>query len=317
MIESPSSFPPPTDGNSVWGPPNTPPGYTPYLPNFTTPTFAPPRAPHPTLPLAAGIGALVVLTVSLFASKLILDLLVDFEWPVVTYVALLATIGYGPSLLWCWFATRRWGTGQPLNDVGVTPRWSDLGWGPVIWIATIFVQVAIGALVLSLDIPLENNTDEIGDLSADRTYTIAIVIAAVIAAPIVEELVFRGLVMRSLLSKIPAVGAVALQGTLFGVAHVDPVRGAGNYGLVMVLSGVGISFGTAAFWLRRIGPTMVAHAIFNGVVMILLLTGIRDRLIEDNPDLFDESGSVVEEVSVVDQSDVAEPHRRGDPHTTR
>jgi uncharacterized protein len=348
MIESPPPPPPPSnpppppfssapfaspgDTNTVSGPPSSPLGepgeYTPYVrstfapptfapPTFAPPTFAPPRPAHPTLPLAAGLGALVVLTISLFASKFVLDVLVDFDWPVVTYVVLLAVIGYGPSLLWWWFAMRRWGSGAPLSDVGITPRWADIGWGPVIWICTIIVQVAIGAIVLALDIPLQNNTDDIGDLSVDRTYTIAIVIAAVIAAPIVEELVFRGLVMRSLLSKIPVVGAVALQGILFGVAHVDPVRGSGNLGLVMVLSGVGISFGAAAYWLRRIGPTMVAHAIFNGVVMILLLTGVRDKLIEDNPDLFDEQGSIVEQISVVDQANISEPHRRRDPDATR
>ena len=84
----------------------------------------------------------------------------------------------------------------------------------------------------------------------------------------------------------------------------------------MILSGVGISLGTGAYLLRRIGPTVVAHAIFNGVVMILLLSGIRDRLIEDNPDLFDETRSVAEQVAVVDQPHVAEPHGGRDAHRT-
>jgi membrane protease YdiL (CAAX protease family) len=278
-------------------------------------TFKPPRPAHPTLPLPAGLGALVVLSLSLLVSKYVLDLLVDFEWPVAVYIALLGAIGYGPSIAWWWFATRRWGSGDRFGDVGLRPRWSDLGWGPLIWLGTIIVQTMIGAIVLAFDIPLSNNTDDIGELSADRTYAVAIVITAVIAAPLVEELVFRGLVMRSLLSKLHPVVAVGAQGVLFGVAHVDPVRGVGNIGLALVLSGVGVSFGVAAYLLRRIGPTIVAHAIFNGVVMILLLTGIRDRLIEDNPDLFDQGmGSVAEQVAIVDQPHVAEPDRGGDAH---
>ena len=231
----------------------------------------------------------MVLVVSLLASKYVLELVVDYKWPVGVYVALVGVIGYGPSLIWWRYATRRWGSGRPRSDVGFLPHWSDLGWGPLIWIATIVVQVAIGAIVLALDIPLTNNTDDVGDLASDRTYAIAIVITAVIAAPIVEELVFRGLIMRSLLSRLHPVAAVGLQGALFGTAHVDPIRGLGNIGLVLVLSGVGISFGTGAFLLRRIGPTMVSHAIFNGLVMILLLTGLRDRIVENNPDMFDDS----------------------------
>jgi len=301
---------------SPWGPPTTPIG----VPADVGPTweFKPPRPAHPTLPLTAGLGALVVLTVSLLASKYVLDLLVDYAWPVAVYVALLAAIGYGPSIAWWWYASGRWGSGARFADVGMRPRWSDLGWGPLIWFATILVQTFVGAIVLGFDIPLSNNTDDIGELSADRTYAVAIVIAAVIAAPLVEELVFRGLVMRSLLSKLPALVAIVLQGVLFGVAHVDPVRGLGNIGLAVILSGVGISLGTAAYLLRRIGPTVVAHAIFNGVVMILLLTGIRDRLLEENPDFFDDgSGAVAEQVAVVDQPHVAEPHGGGDPHRAR
>ena len=174
-----------------------------------------------------------MLTVSLLASKYVLDLLVDFEWPVAVYVFLLAVVGYGPSIAWWWFAIGRWGSGDRFGDVGATPRWTDLAWGPLIWLATILVQMFVGAIVLGFDIPLSNNTDDIGELSADRTYAVAIVIAAVIAAPLVEELVFRGLVMRSLLSKLPVVAAIVLQGVLFGVAHIDPVRGIGNIGLAL------------------------------------------------------------------------------------
>jgi len=256
--------------------------------------LAPSRPRHPTLPLAPGVGAIVVLAASLFVSKFVLDLIVDFQWPVAVYVAVLASVGYGPSVAWWWYATGRWGSGDRRGDVGARLRWSDLGWGPLIWVCTIIVQVAIGAVVLALDIPLSNNTDDIGDLGADRTYAVAIVIAAVVAAPIVEELVFRGLVLRSLLSRWSALFAVIGQGLLFGVVHVDPVRGIGNVGLATVLAGVGISFGTASYLLRRIGPTVVAHAIFNGVVMIVLLTGVRDRIIDDNPDLF-EDGAVATE----------------------
>lgn len=276
--------------------------------------FAPPREKHPTLPLAAGVGAIVVLVVSLLGSKFVLDLLIDFDWPVVAYVALLGALGYGPSVAWWWFATSRWGSGDHRDDVGFSPRWSDLGWGPLIWFATIMVQVAATAIVLTLDVPISNNTDDIGELTADRTYTVAIVITAVVAAPLVEELVFRGLVLRSMLSVAAAPIAVVVQGVLFGVAHVDPVRGIGNIGLAIVLSAVGVSFGVAAYLLRRIGPTMVAHAIFNGIVMIILLTGIRDRILENNPDPFDQDSSVAEQVAVVDQPHIAEPDRGRDSH---
>lgn len=242
------------------------------------PRFAPAPETHPTLPLVAGVGAIIVLTVSLLVSKFMLDVLVDQRWPLIVYVTLLGLVGYGPSVWWCRHASRRWGSGRLFHDVGLSPRWSDLGWGPAIWISALVAQVAVGLVVLGLRIPIENNTDGIAELSSNRTYVVSLVITAVIAAPLVEEMVFRGLVLRSVLSRFHVVPSVILQAVLFGLAHVDPVRGVGNIGLVLVLSGVGAVLGGAAYLLRRIGPTVVAHAILNGVVLTLVLTGVTENL---------------------------------------
>ena len=261
---------------TVFPPPSGPPVTTSSA--HAGPTFAPERGPHPTLPVQVAVGAIVVLIVSLFSSKYLLDALIAFEWPVAVYVALLGATGYGPSLIWARYATNRWGSGRLFRDVGLEPELSDLGWGSVVWLAAIGSQLAVGAIVLGLGVPLENNTDGIRELSDDRTYVISIIITAVIAAPFVEEIVFRGLVMRGLRSRISVIPTVALQAVLFGVAHADPVRGTGNAGLILVLSGVGAAFGGGAYLLRRIGPTIVAHAMFNGVVLVLLLANAQEWL---------------------------------------
>ena len=263
-----------------------------------------------TLPVVAAVGAVEVLTVSLLVSKLLLDAVVGFGWPVAVYVALLAAVGYGPSLWWCRYASRRWGSGRLDADIGLTPRFSDLGWGPLIWLGAIGAQVAVGAVVIALDLPIVGNTEGIDELTADRTYVVSLVVSAVVAAPIVEEMVFRGVVMRGLRSRLPMVAVVVVQGLLFGAAHVDPVRGAGNIGLVLVLSGVGIAFGVAVALLARIGPVIVAHAIFNGAVLLIVLTGVADRLDSASPER-------TEHVGIVDEADVAEPCRQGDANGSR
>ncbi len=268
-------------------------------------TITPPQS-VPVLPVTAAVGAIGVLSGSLLSSKYILDAVVDFGWPVAVYVAMLGLIGYGPSLLWCWFASRRWGTGNLGVDIGLTPRLADLGWGPVIWLGAIAAQVAVGAVVVALGVPLVSNTEGIEEIRADRTYVLSLVVIAVIAAPIVEEMVFRGVVMRGLRSRLPLVAVIVLQGFLFGVAHVDPVRGSGNIGLVLVLAGVGVAFGVAVALLGRIGPSIVAHAIFNGAVLLLVLTGVADRLQEDGV------GSVREGIGVVDQANIADSSGEGD-----
>ena len=60
--------------------------------------------------------------------------IVASNWPIVAYVAIAITAGYGPSVWWCWYATGRWGAGDRRDDLGLRFRWSDLGWGPVAWL---------------------------------------------------------------------------------------------------------------------------------------------------------------------------------------
>jgi membrane protease YdiL (CAAX protease family) len=279
---------------------------------FGSPTDVAPATPalFPTLPLVAAVGAMGVLSGSLIVSKYLLDSIVGFGWPVAVYVVVLAAVGYGPSLWWCRFASRRWGTGDLGTDIGLTPRVADLGWGPVIWIGAVGTQIVVGVVIVALGVPLVSNTEGIEEISANRTYVVSLVIAAVIAAPVVEEMVFRGVVMRGLRSRLPIVVVVVVQGLLFGAAHIDPVRGVGNIGLVLVLGGVGVAFGVAVALLGRIGPSIVAHVLFNGAVLLVVLTGVADRLDAA-------SVSAGEQVGVVDQTHIAEPGGDGDAYPSR
>jgi membrane protease YdiL (CAAX protease family) len=227
--------------------------------------------PHRVLPLRVAVGAVVVLAVSLIASRILLDQLLRFEWPIVVYAAVSVLVGYGPSVWWCLHAARRWGSGDVRTDLGLRLRWPDLGWGPLIWLTAVIAQMVVATLITVFDIPFTSNTEGIGELELDRTYVVALLVTAVVAAPIVEEMIFRGLMLRGLLSRMSAWLAVGVQGLLFGSVHVDPARGMGNLGLVLVLSAVGIVLGGAAYLLRRIGPTIIAHAILNAVVLIIVL----------------------------------------------
>jgi uncharacterized protein len=229
--------------------------------------------PHPTLPIRAAWGAVITLLVSLVSSRYLLRAIDRFDWPIVVYVAILAILGYVPALTWCWYASRRWGTGYFRADVGLTARWVDAGWGPLTWLACLLTQVVVAVLVVALKVPFTSNIRDVSNVHTDRGYIISLLVLAVVAAPIAEEIVFRGVVMRGLLSRNGAVAAVGIQGALFGLAHFDPIRGTGNIGLILVLGAVGCVLGGAAFLIRRIAPTMIAHAILNGVAMTLALSG--------------------------------------------
>jgi membrane protease YdiL (CAAX protease family) len=234
---------------------------------------APVNEPHPSFPAGAAWGAVLTLVLSLVSSRYLLEAIAGFGWPIAVYVLILAVIGYVPALLWCRYSSRRWGSGNFRSDVGMKARWSDFGWGPVTWVACVISEVVIGTIVVALRIPFSSNVKHVSDVHYDRGYVISLLVVAVVAAPIAEEIVFRGVVLRGLLSQHGAVVAVLVQGTLFGLAHFDPVRGKGNIGLIMLLGGVGCVLGGAAYLFRRLAPTMVAHGMINAVAMAIALSG--------------------------------------------
>jgi hypothetical protein len=88
----------------------------------------PPAPPHPRHPLPYAVGALIVILLSLVISRYALDGLVRFHWPIAVYVALAGAIGYGPVIGFCWWGSRRWGTGSFRDDSGLYFRKVDWGW---------------------------------------------------------------------------------------------------------------------------------------------------------------------------------------------
>jgi membrane protease YdiL (CAAX protease family) len=128
-------------------------------------------------------------------------------------------------------------------------------------------------LMRVLDVPYRGNLDVGSDspFERDNTAIISLLVAAVICAPIVEEALFRGAVMRGLLSKMAAVPAIGIQAVLFGAAHFNPDFGRESIGLIIALSVAGAGLGLACYLLRRLGPVIIAHALMNAVAITVAL----------------------------------------------
>jgi len=92
------------------------------------------------------------------------------------------------------------------------------------------------------------------------------IIAVGIIAPVVEEVVFRGLVMKHLSIVLPGYGAIAIQAVLFAVGHGTNVLWI-SYALVC-----GLILGYVAWLTGSIRSTVIIHTAFNlvGYLMPLL-----------------------------------------------
>ena len=82
----------------------------------------------------------------------------------------------------------------------------------------------------------------------------------VIAPAIGEELLFRGLALRGLLSRLTPGGAILGSSILFGAAHLDP-------GQAIATSVLGVYLGTLAFASRSTRGAILCHMLNNGVAL--------------------------------------------------
>jgi membrane protease YdiL (CAAX protease family) len=90
---------------------------------------------------------------------------------------------------------------------------------------------------------------------------VLITIATVLVAPLVEEIIFRGLILSRLNRVIPGWLAVLLSALLFGVCHGQAVWMA--YAFVL-----GVVFGFLSLRAKSIWPSLCAHILFNGIGQI-------------------------------------------------
>jgi membrane protease YdiL (CAAX protease family) len=95
-------------------------------------------------------------------------------------------------------------------------------------------------------------------------------IVAVVGAPILEELVFRGVIQRSLGPRVGQQRAILIQAIFFGLYHVTPGLGSTNIPYVVGLAAAGVVLGWAAQKWRRLGPGSTAHFFVNSTSTLVL-----------------------------------------------
>lgn len=173
-------------------------------------------------------------------------------------------LGYFGVPVW---AARTKGNGV-VADFGLRMRWMDAPIGLVIGVLT---QVA---LIPILYVPIFWLTGEqdlsapargLTDRASDPFGVVVLVAIVVIGAPIVEELFWRGLLLRSVEKRFGTGWAVAASSLLFGAIHLQFFQ-------FPALALAGLVFAPLTVRSGRLGPAIWAHVGFNGIAVITLLS---------------------------------------------
>ena len=102
-------------------------------------------------------------------------------------------------------------------------------------------------------------------LQAEPTTRVVLVLAAAVAAPLGEELFFRGWLQTTLSLRMRQALSIAVVSVLFSAIHGDPV------GFVARVE-LGVLFGVARAWTGSLWPAITLHAVHNFTsTMVLFL----------------------------------------------
>jgi len=212
----------------------------------------------------AGLAVSVVAT-SMYISAAHVPAADAVEDPATTVAALAGQfVGFVAALTW---VSRAKGRGSLRVDFGWEVRLRDAGF--------VVVGLVLAVVFAALVRPLSDLADY-GGQEVVRTFersggaaTALYVIGVLVVAPVSEELVFRGILLRSLCRRMPAAAAVFVGGLVFGIAHVigDP----GSYPVLPILVALGVYSGYLAVTSGSLSRSVHLHVGFNLLATISIL----------------------------------------------
>jgi uncharacterized protein len=152
------------------------------------------------------------------------------------------------------------------------PTWLHAGLGVVFGVGGFIGVNLLIAGLLQVFGPVDPPEQQLlSDVTAGGVTTLLAVIAAVVMAPLVEEVVFRGVLFQGMKRRVGLWPAAVVSSLLFAVVHVEVQQPIYSSGFVLL----GILF---AWTMHRFGSLvvpLVAHATFNATSVGLTLLGAR------------------------------------------
>lgn len=232
-------------------------------------TSAPVASPTaPTCPIPARTGSLAFLATWLGAAVVSSIPVVIFADPdeslPIPALAASLLLGWVAFLVGATLTSRMHGSGDVRSDLGIVARPIDAV-GLPIGIAGQLLLIPLVYLPLRAIWPATFDDEALSETAEDLVDRAdgllpLLVILVVLGAPVVEEIVYRGLLQRPLLNAMSAPVVIVLVAGVFALIHFRPVEYPG-------LFAAGLVFGVCAWRTGRLGMAIAAHVGFN-------LTGI-------------------------------------------
>ncbi|MFN8025948.1 MAG: CPBP family glutamic-type intramembrane protease [Acidimicrobiia bacterium] len=174
----------------------------------------------------------------------------------------------------CKVAVVRHGTGK-LRDFGLV-RWSwrQVGLGTLVGVVMRLIAGALAVALYELFPGSYWRHSAAPGTTIERNWLSITVLTLIIVvgAPFFEELFFRGLVQGAFTSRTGARFAMFAQAVCFGAVHYHLGMNLAQATVTVVtIAFVGAVQGSLKWHTEKLGPPMVAHGVFNGIAVLVLL----------------------------------------------
>jgi membrane protease YdiL (CAAX protease family) len=175
-------------------------------------------------------------------------------------------LGLGGGIL---YAARAKGSGSVEEDFGLRLQWRrDLLVGVVVGLGCQYGLIPLlywpfEQLDPSLRHRLDDASKNVTQAAHGGLQITLLFVFLAIGAPVIEELFFRGLLLRSLSRRFGPWVAIVGSAVVFGLAHFELLQ-------LPALILFGLVLGVLAERTGRLGPGIVAHAAFNAATVVSL-----------------------------------------------
>ena len=178
---------------------------------------------------------------------------------------LVGSLIYGSVALMTWVIILR-RPNVSAGDVG----FGEVRPGPI----ALMIPVTLGVLIMNFivasltaglfgDVPTAEDQLGIGAGTITIVDFVCLLVVAAVLAPIVEELVFRGVLYRAIRSRIGVASATVITALAFSLTHFEPL-------LIGVFFAFGLVLAFVAERTDSLYPPIVLHALNNTVAIVLL-----------------------------------------------
>ena len=171
-----------------------------------------------------------------------------------------------------------------VTEGGRRPFWKAVGWDwpegrspTVVTIISVLTALALYGIAWGVTTIYGGQKTDLDILIESSIYTrIATALVAVITAPLIEEVIYRGVIYPAV-ERVMGMGfAIAVVSLLFAGIHVYQYRT--NISVIVVITLLSITLTVARAITGKVLPSFIIHLVFNGIQSVLIvLSGFIDK----------------------------------------